>query len=163
MNDWRVVKPERWWTPVKRRWLFCSRRSSEVTMLLQRKTLVRWWSTHHWSLAGGILGNMGTPTFSLFLPDGAITIRNLLTRGCFMPLDSLNGKSTSLVLWQFLRIIGIRLILCAQLVAASNVKSHRMLSYFSHIYSLPTYAKWKRPIYFKARFSCKYVAKRNSR
>ena len=51
-----------------------------------------------------------------------ITIRNLLTRKCFMPID---GKSKSLDLWQFLRIIAIRLIPCAQLVATSNVKSHR--------------------------------------
>lgn len=38
-----------------------------------------------------------------------------------MLIDGLNGKSKSLVLCQFFRIIAIRLIL----VAASSVKSHR--------------------------------------
>ena len=40
-----------------------------------------------------------------------------------MPIDGLNGKSKSLVLRQFLRTTAVRLIICAQLVAASNVES----------------------------------------
>ena len=94
-------------------------------MLLQRKT---YWVAialppPHWSLAGGISGNIGKRTFPQFLPDGAIAIRNILIRRCFMPIDGLNGKSKSLVLRQFLRTTAVRLIICAQLVAASNVES----------------------------------------
>ena len=40
-----------------------------------------------------------------------------------MPIDGLNGKSKSLVLRQFLRTTAVHLIICAQLVAASNVES----------------------------------------
>ena len=70
-------------------------------------------------------GEHGKTYVSQFLSDEAITIRNLLTRRCFMLIDGLNGRSKSLVLRQFRRIIAARLILYAQLVAASNVKSHR--------------------------------------
>ena len=43
--------------------------------------------------AGGIPRDIGKPMFPQFLSVGAITIRNFLTRRCFMPIDGLNGKS----------------------------------------------------------------------
>ena len=39
-----------------------------------------------------ISGNMGKSTFPHILPDGAIIIRNILTRRYFIPLNGLSGQ-----------------------------------------------------------------------
>ena len=60
------------------------------------------------SLRVKIPGNMEKSTFPHFLSDGAITIRNILTRGV---LYHLTVKSKCLVLRQFPMIITVQLII----------------------------------------------------
>ena len=61
-------------------------------MLSQRKTFAGCWLPHHRSLAGENENPVGKPTFPRFLFDGTITIRNGLSRKCFIPLNGLNGQ-----------------------------------------------------------------------
>ena len=77
--------------PVQKCWLIYSRRTSKVRCR-RGKPLLGVGRPTTGRLRVKIPGNIEKPMFHHFLPDGAITIRNIFVRRCFIPLNSLNGQ-----------------------------------------------------------------------